>query len=291
MTELIRVRELPVLPPRRADDHKGSFGRAVILAGSRGMVGAACLAAQAALRSGAGLSVLAVPEGIAPIAMAKLTCEMVVALPETAAGTLDARALDPVLAAIREAQAVAIGPGIRQDLATGDLLAALLPRVTVPLVLDADALNLIAGRPAILAGARAPVVLTPHPGEMARLCGRTTAEVQADREAIAVGYAASHDASIVALKGHRTVVTDGARIWVNTTGNSGMATGGTGDVLTGVVAGLIARGLAPFDAAVLGTYVHGLAGDLAAATVGEESLIATDVLAYLPRAFRVTLGR
>lgn len=286
MPELVPTSDLPAIPARRADSHKGTYGRVVTLAGSRGMAGAACLAAHAVLRAGAGLSILGTPASVAPIAAGHLRCEIIEALPETAAGTLGAASVAPAVALIRDAQVVAVGPGLRACDDTRGFLVGLLPRIRVPLVLDADALNVLALEPALLDAIAAPLVLTPHPGEMARLVGGTTAQVQADRPALAAAFARRRPGLIVLLKGHRSIVTDGVRWYVNETGNPGMATAGTGDVLTGVIAGLIARGLDPFAAAVLGAHVHGRAGDLAAAVVGQESLIATDVLAWLPRAFR-----
>ncbi len=249
------------------------------------MVGSACLAARAVLRSGAGLCVLATPASVAPVAMAKLTCEMVAPLPADADGSLAAAALEPLCAALADAQAAAIGPGLGEGAGTADLVHAFLPRAAVPIVIDADALNLLAGRLDTLGAMRVPVVLTPHPGEMARLAGTTSAAVQAAREETAVAFAARWG-KIVVLKGQDSLVTDGVALYRNRTGNPGMATGGSGDVLTGILAGLLARGLAPLDAAVLGVWLHGTAGDIAAAAVGEESLIATDLLDHLPQAFR-----
>ena len=277
---------IPTLPARDRAAHKGAFGRALVIAGSRGMVGAAALAGDAVLRAGAGLCTVAAPESVYPILAARTTCCTTHPLPETAAGGLSLRSRAEILALAADFDVVAIGPGLGRHGETARVVGAVVARLQKPLVVDADGLNALAGDTSAVARAGAPRVLTPHPGEMARLLGGVSvAEVQKARGDVAARFAAEH-AAIVVLKGHATIVTDGKRIFTNTTGNPGMATGGMGDVLTGVITGLIAQGVSPFDASVLGVYVHGLAGDLAAAQFGETSLIATDVLAFLPRAFK-----
>ncbi|MBI2191434.1 MAG: NAD(P)H-hydrate dehydratase [Planctomycetes bacterium] len=275
---------LPAIPPRPRDAHKGDFGRVLILAGSRGMTGAACLATEAALRSGVGLATLAVPDVILPVVSAHLLCSTFLPLPATLEGCLAAAAFEPFLAEAGRVQAVAIGPGLSRHPDTSELVRRLVPRISSPLVLDADALNAFAGRAEGLCGRNTPLLLTPHPGEMSRVTGRATREIQDDRENCAVNFAREHSCLLV-LKGHHTLVTDGQKLFVNSTGNPGMATGGSGDVLTGILAGLLAQGFAAYDAAKIGVFVHGLAGDLAAADLGEISLTAEDILAKLPASF------
>ncbi len=279
------VKTLPKLPRRRRGAHKGDFGRVLVLAGSEGMVGAAAMAGNAALRSGAGLATIGTPASVYPILAAQVTCCTTRPFPETAAATLSDRGRSQIVAFAEGFDVVALGPGLGRHPSTTRLVLRLVGELAKPMVIDADGLNALAEKVKVLKGAPAPRVLTPHPGEMARLGGsRSGAEVQRARREVAARFSKEHDV-IVALKGYRSVVTDGKRAFVNPSGNPGMATGGTGDVLTGAIAALLAQGLKPFDAAQLGTYLHGLAGDLAASDLGEVSLIATDVLEYLPKAF------
>ncbi|HTI49633.1 MAG TPA: NAD(P)H-hydrate dehydratase [Planctomycetaceae bacterium] len=277
---------LPSLPPRPEESNKGTFGKALIVAGSRGMSGAACLAGLGALRGGAGLVQVALPEGILPIVAAVEPSFLTVPLPEDDHGRLSRRALGEILPLAEHATATAIGPGwgVSSDLL--ELAHAIFTSVAGPLVIDADGLNALSkvpgGWPKAPEGA--PRVITPHPGEFARLLRSDTKTVQADRETLAAEFAARHGL-VVLLKGNRTVITDGQRVAVNTTGNSGMATGGTGDVLTGLITALLAQGLAPFDAARLGAHLHGLAGDLAALELSKPGLIASDLPRYLAKAW------
>jgi len=282
---MVKDTELPPLPRREPSAHKGDFGKVLVVAGSRNMPGAASLATEAALRSGAGLAVLAVPASALGLVAARFVCSTFVSLPETSAGTLATTAAQPVLEAAKDATVVAMGPGLSQHPETVEAVRTLVRQLRCPLVLDADALNAFAGRAGDLAGRAEPLVLTPHPGEMARLTGLPTGEVQADREQAAVSFARERRCILV-LKGHGTVVTDGERAYVNTTGNPGMATGGSGDVLTGMIAGLVAQGIAAYEAAKTAVFMHGLAGDLACIETGEISLVATDILAKLPQAFK-----
>jgi NAD(P)H-hydrate epimerase len=253
------------------------------------MSGAAVLCASAALRGGAGLVTLAVPEGILPSVAGANPCYMTAPLPEDSTGRLNGSALTPLAALIQDRDVAAIGPGLGQGKGPAQLVPAVLDQTTRPLVLDADALNILAANLEVLRRHPGRLILTPHPGEFARLTGTTIAEVQARREDYAVRFAAEYGVVLV-LKGHQTVVTDGRQVYLNTTGNPGMATGGTGDVLTGLIAALLGQGLDRFAAAVLGVHLHGLAGDLARDDLGEVSLLATDLLAYLPRAFRSRAG-
>lgn len=278
-----RVSKVPALPPRPRDAHKGSFGHVLVLAGSWRYPGAAVLAARAALRAGCGLVTLGCPENARPAIAAQLLCEMSVPLPDSAPGVLSRDAVSEALDLAERCQSVALGPGLSTEapaLAFGRDFALLAPVATV---IDADGLNAFAERPEDVAQAKAPRVLTPHIGEAARLLGLTTAQVLADREGSVVALARKTQA-VVVLKGAGSLVTDGARIYRNTTGNAGMATAGSGDVLTGTIASLLAQGLPAFEGAVLGVYLHGLAGDLAAAELGQHGMIASDILDRLPHA-------
>ena len=276
---------LPSLPPRPTDAHKGTFGSVLVIAGSRGMMGAAALTVDAAYRAGAGLVYAAVPETQYPILAAKTTCAVIDPLPDTGYGIFAERALYLLRARVAGCRRVAIGPGLSTEAQIQKIVPAFLRALKIPAVVDADALNVLAGHVQELKGLPAPAIITPHPGEMARLLGIPTERVQAERRFIAESFA--RDLGIlVVLKGRGTIVTDGKRTSVNATGNPGMATGGCGDVLTGAIAGLLAQGMDPYDAARLGVHLHGLAGDLAARKIGEVSLMATDVLTFLPEAFR-----
>jgi NAD(P)H-hydrate epimerase len=279
------ITDVPRLPPRPADAHKGTFGKVLVVAGSAGMSGAAVLCGYAALRGGAGLVQIAVPEPVAAVVAAGNPCYMTAALPADGNGRLDRSALPSLVELSGLASAVVAGPGLGNTPDVAAVVAGLLAEVRVPLVLDADALNVLGPNPAALRQRTAPLVMTPHPGEFARLTGSATRAVQANRQELAVHFALQHEVVLV-LKGAGTVVTDGKRVYVNTTGNPGMATGGSGDVLTGLLGALLAQGIEAFTGAVLGVHVHGVAGDLARDTRGEVSLIATDIVEHLPAAFR-----
>ena len=283
MAEIEIVTNLPVLPPRAADSNKGDFGRVLIVAGSRGMTGAAILCGTAALRGGAGLVRVAVPSSEQPIVACGNPCYMTVPLACDEQGRLNLRAADELGQLFRDNDVAAVGPGLGQSEGTAACVREALNSQTA-LVLDADGLNMVRGETAPLRNRTAPLILTPHPGEFARLIRKETVTVQSQREELATAFAAAHGLVLV-LKGHVTLVTDGKRLYRNTTGNPGMATGGSGDVLTGLVAALLGQGLDAFAAAQLGVYLHGLAGDLARQALGEVSLIAADLIDYLPRAF------
>jgi NAD(P)H-hydrate epimerase len=276
---------IPDLPSRALNAHKGSFGRVLVLAGSTGMVGAAALTGDAALRSGAGLVTIGTPKSVYPILAAKTTCCLTRPLLETPAGTLALEALGDIRELAARCDVVALGPGLGRHESTTKLVHRLIAEVEKPMVVDADALNALAEDINVLKNAPAPRILTPHPGEMSRLTGRSVTEIQADRTSAAQHFAKEYGV-ILLLKGHGTVVSDGDHVYVNATGNPGMASGGTGDVLTGMIAALLAQGLPPFDAARLGAHLHGLAGDIAAERLGQTSLIATDLLTTLPEAFQ-----
>lgn len=276
-----------LLPKREAGAHKGDFGHVLVVAGSRGMTGAACLASQGALLCGSGLVTLGLPKSLLPIAARKLTEVMTLPLAETPAGTLSRRAEGSILDFLKKkAGVLALGPGLSQNPKTQALVRSLLPKLKTPCVLDADGINALAGRAALLKKIRTVLILTPHPGEFSRLTGQPTKKIQADRKRAALAFA-KRTGVIVVLKGHGTVVAapDG-RIAINKTGNPGMASGGCGDVLTGMIASFLGQGIEPFEAARLAAHLHGLAGDLAVKKRGEASLIASDLLEYLPAAFR-----
>jgi ADP-dependent NAD(P)H-hydrate dehydratase / NAD(P)H-hydrate epimerase len=277
---LTRERMREMVPSRAADSHKGDFGRVVVIAGSLGRTGAAHLSALGALRSGAGLVTIATPRSCLPIIAAMAPEYMTEGLDETASGTIDYSAIDRVLDL--KADVIAVGPGLGQAPATSAFVHALVERAGVPLVLDADALNAFVGEPERLMGRDGvDVIITPHPGEMARLLNTTIESVQSDRLKHAREFAAGHKVHVV-LKGHRTLIAgpDG-RTFVNLTGNAGMATGGTGDLLTGMLAAWFAQLLDAEAACKLAVYLHGTAGDLAEADEGEVALIATDMAARL----------
>lgn len=280
------------LPGREPASHKGDYGHLLVVAGSVGKGGAAVMAARAAVRAGAGLVTAAVPAAVLPIVQGGCVEAMGVPLPAGDDGAIAAGAAAAILAAARGKDAVALGPGLGQGEAAAAAIREAVLALDLPLVLDADGLNAFAGRAADLRARRAFTVLTPHPGELGRLLGASAADVQADRLA-AARRAAAETGAVVVLKGHQTLVAeppspDGSpgAVWIAPTGNPGMATGGVGDVLTGVLGALVAWLGPAVEPVLLGTYVHGLAGDLAAATLGETSLAATDLIAHLPAAFR-----
>lgn len=270
---------LPAWPPRAADAHKGNFGRLSIVAGSRGLTGAACLAANAAIRCGAGLVTVIAPESQQVILASKLTCAMTLPAPETRAGTLSVFALDTVLR--HPATHLLIGPGLGRHKETATMVRHLYAEPK-PLVLDADGLWSIAGH--TLPKRSAPTIFTPHAGELARLLGSTAETVQTDREAALQAALERYPGSCIILKGHATLVGLGTHRYTNTSGNPGMASGGTGDVLAGMLVALLAQGFTAFEAACLGVYLHGVAGDLARDELGEVSLCAEDLLLELPQA-------
>lgn len=280
------VREIPRLPARPREGHKGTFGRVLVVAGSVGMTGAAALSGRSALRAGAGLVRVATAASALPTVAAIEPSYTTLPLPEDNQGRVSARALNAILEAARENDVVAIGPGMGQSTGLRSIVEALTKEQDLRLLIDGDGLNNLSKLGGWPKRRKADIVLTPHPGEMKRLwMGLFREEIPADRQAIAVRVAESSQA-VVVLKGAGTVVTDSRRLYTNTTGNPGMGTAGAGDVLTGVIAALMGQGLSNLDAAVLGVYVHGLAGDIAAGRLGQISLMATDIIAALPEAFK-----
>ena len=276
------------LPRRRPSSHKGTFGHAGIIAGSVGKTGAAAMAARAALRVGAGLVTVAVPTSVNDILESKLLEAMTVPMPETKARTFARTALDRLVAFMSARTAIAIGPGLSTHPETVELVQALTKQLDRPAVLDADALNALTGRTALLASCKTPPIITPHPGEMARLEADATPQtVNSDRIGTASRFARERGLFVV-LKGARTVVArpDGT-VAICPTGNPGMATAGTGDVLTGMMVGLLAQGVPAWEAACAATYLHGTAGNLAAVRKGQAGMIAGDVIEEIPYALRL----
>jgi ADP-dependent NAD(P)H-hydrate dehydratase / NAD(P)H-hydrate epimerase len=272
-----------LMEPRAADSHKGDFGRVLIIAGSRGKTGAAHLSGMGALRAGAGLVTIATPASCLPIVASLAPEFMTEPLAESADGQVRPEAIEQLAEFTQDV--IACGPGLGRGSSVGEFVRALLDRVDMPLVLDADALTVLAADPGRLTGREErDIIITPHPGEMARLVGSTTEEVQANRIEVASGFASTHHVYVV-LKGHRTVIaTPEGRIFINPTGNAGMATGGTGDVLTGMIAAFLAQLLDAEAACRVAVFLHGMAGDLAEASEGEVAMTASDLLAHVGEA-------
>ncbi len=291
-TAISREYVASLVPARAADAHKGVFGHLLIVAGSPGFTGAAFLACEGALRSGVGLVTLGVPAGLNSIMETKTTEAMTLPLPETDRHTLSCDAVEPALEFAGKCSAIALGPGISRDGETQRFVHRFLEKAELPAVVDADGLNALAGNLDVLGARAAPMVLTPHPGEMSRLVGKSTADIQRDREGCALAFAKERNVVLV-LKGAGTVIASPeGDVAVNTTGGAGLASGGTGDVLTGLIGGLLAQGISAWDSAVIGVYLHGLAGDLAAEERTEWGMVAGDVARALPAAWkRVTRDR
>jgi len=274
------------LPARPAAAHKGTFGKVAVLAGSTGMTGAAALSSRSVLMAGAGLVILGIPEGLNMILEQKLTEVITRPLPQTDTGSLSVTAAPVINELLEWADAAAVGPGLSDHPDTVQLLHDLIPRVSIPLVLDADGINAFEGQARLLEKRKSPWIITPHAGELARLTGYSIDQILADRISIARDCAARFHAVLV-LKGSPTVIADpGGDIFLNPTGNSGMATAGSGDVLTGMIAGLLGQSVPYLDAALCGVYLHGLAGDLAAGETGQRSMLASDAMDRIGDAFR-----
>ena len=276
MKELNHEQVLSILPDRAADAHKGDFGKLLLLCGSKGYTGAAYLAAMGALRSGAGLVFLGVPESIYAIEAVKLNEAIVFSLPDEG-GKLCKEAIPEILQRLMQMDAVLIGPGLGQSEGTFEVVRAVLEQASCPVVLDADGINLIAAHKDLVRGRTAPTILTPHGGEFARLGGNAR-ERRAAVEAMAKDLGC-----IMLLKGRNTVITDGETTYINPTGNPGMAVGGSGDVLSGIITALLGQGVSPLEAAACGAWLHGAAGDLCAAEIGQYGMLPTDMLHVLPR--------
>ena len=274
-----------LVKPRSKTAHKGSCGHCLIIAGSSGKSGAAAMAANSAMRSGAGLVTLAVPAGIHPVVEVKTTEVMTVPLPETIHGTLSLDSLGEIEDLLAGRNVAAVGPGLGGDAETAAVVRGIVSAATIPLVLDADALNALAGDLHSLRNSSSPaLILTPHPGEMARLAGATVTAIESDRLAAAKGFATANNCYLLLKGAHTVIAAPDGRLAINSSGNPGMASGGMGDVLTGVITALLGQGYEPFAACCLGAFSHGLAGDMAAAEKGEVGLIATDLQEMLPYA-------
>lgn len=273
-------------PKRAVGAHKGDFGHVLVIAGSGGGTGAAYLTAQAAALSGSGLVTLAAGRSIFPVMAVKLTEVMVRPFFETRDWSLSLLAEKDIINFSDKTDALAIGPGISQNKETQNLVRNLVAKIEKPIVLDADGINAFVGHVDALKSARSRLIFTPHAGEMARLIGQDVKYIEQNRKDVALKFAAEYN-TVLVLKGHNTVVAAPAGdIYVNETGNVGMATGGSGDVLTGMIASFIGQGIELFTAAALGVYFHGLAGDIALKNKGVLSLLATDILNKLPEALK-----
>ena len=268
---------LSLLPDRNPWGHKGNFGKLLLLCGSRGYTGAAFFAAMGALRSGAGLVFLGVPESIYGIEAVKLNEPVIFPLPD-AGGRLSADAVSEILTRLPQMDAVLVGPGLGQSGGTLAVVRAVLEKAECPVVVDADGINVLSAHRDLLRGRKSPTILTPHDGEFARLGG----VIGEDRMSAAAALAEELGCTVL-LKGHETCITDGTDGYLNPTGNPGMAVGGSGDVLAGVITALLGAGLSPLEAAACGAWLHGAAGDRCAAELGQYGMLPTDMLSALPR--------
>ena len=268
---------LSLLPDRNPWGHKGNFGKLLLLCGSRGYTGAAFFAAMGALRAGAGLVFLGVPESIYGIEAVKLNEPVIFPLPD-AGGRLSADAVPEILTRLPQMDAVLVGPGLGQSEGTLAVVRAVLEKAECPVVVDADGINVLSAHRDLLRGRKSPTILTPHDGEFARLGG----VIGEDRMAVAAALAEELGCTVL-LKGHETCITDGTDGYLNPTGNPGMAVGGSGDVLAGVITALLGAGLPPLEAAACGAWLHGAAGDRCAAELGQYGMLPTDMLSALPR--------
>ena len=281
--------KIPELPKRPADSHKGSYGKLLIIAGSRGMIGAGCLAAKAALRSGCGLVYLAMPETAQKIAASQVLGALTIPLPETEESTISLKAYDKILENFTDKDCIAIGPGLGTHAETIELVNKLLmTELKAPVVIDADGLNALSQNTETLRKASEinKIVITPHPGEFARLTNQTVSEIQADRELAANNFARDFADLTLILKGHKTIVRQNEKNYVNSTGNAGLAKGGSGDVLTGLLAGFITQGMSNFEASVLAVCLHGVAAEIASEELTQYCMTAEDLISFLSEAFK-----
>lgn len=275
-----------MLKKRPRNSYKSNFGHVFILAGSRGLTGAAALCSNAVLRSGAGVVTLGIPVSLNSVMSKKLTEVMTFSLAETKEITLSLKAEKEILKKANASGVVVLGPGLSQHLETQKLINRLILKIDKPMVIDADALNAISKNVDILKKIKPKYVITPHPGEMSRLINKSAEHIKNNRFLVAKKFSHDYNA-VVVLKGAGTIVAEpGGKSYINTTGNPGMATAGSGDVLTGIIAGFLSQGLKMFDASIVGVYVHGLAGDFAAKDKGEIGLIAGDILENIPYAIK-----
>jgi NAD(P)H-hydrate epimerase len=275
---------------RNKDVHKNTFGHLLVVAGSPRMLGASALTGLSAMRSGAGLVTLAVPQSL-NLTLQKKISNTIMTLPlkETKEGTFSAAAALEIVASAKLYTAIAIGPGLSQHASVKRFIKQIISKSPIPLIIDADALNLIADDPGVLLKTRTSKIITPHPGEMARLMHTSRQSIEKKREDSARTFAKKYNCTVL-LKGHKTVIASPqGKIKLNPTGNAGMATAGSGDVLTGMIAAFVAQGIMPFEAGFCGAYLHGMAGDLAADKLTKTSMIATDIIDFIPSAFKKAL--
>lgn len=285
-----QIKKIPKLKPRAVESHKGDFGKIAVIAGSVGMAGAAALAGRATLRAGAGLVRVAVPKSILPTVASIEQSFTAIPLAEDSSGRISAKAINDILNIVSENDCIAFGPGVGISGSIKSIIETLITQPDLRMVMDADGLNNLSGIKNWPEKLKAKLILTPHPGEMKRLWkGLFREPLPTDRKQQALRFAQRTNTTIV-LKGSGTVVTDGNKFYINKTGNAGMATAGSGDCLTGIIAALIGQKLDDFDAAVLGAYIHGSAGDIAAEKFGQVSLIATDIIDSLGSAFKRLCG-
>lgn len=279
-----------LVAPRPEHSHKGTFGYLLVIAGSAGLTGAACLTCEAALRSGVGMVTLGVPHSLNLAMEARLTETMTRPLPETPSQSLSPLAFDEIAEMSGRMHAMALGPGLSRDVETQRLVLRLVAEVDIPMVIDADGLSALSGHTDLLALRTEPTIVSPHPGEMSHLTEISVPDIEKQRESVASDCAAKWGVEVI-LKGAPSLIatSDGA-ILVNTTGNSGMSTAGSGDVLTGILAALLCQGLKARDAAVLGTCLHGLAGDVAAERFTRQAMVAGDMIRCLPDAWKKLCG-
>jgi len=287
-THLIDHNELDssIFSSRPVQTHKGDYGHLLVLSGSPGKTGAAAMVCQGALRIGTGLVTLGIPATLNPILEVKLTEALTEPLPDSPAGYLSSKSLVRIKELLEVTTALALGPGISTQPHTQELILDLIPQIKVPMVIDADGITALALRREVLKECKSSIILTPHPGEMARLMGTTIKAIQDDRIGVAKTFADSYGCFVI-LKGNRTIIASPkGEIYINPSGNPGMASGGTGDVLTGIIGGLLAQGISPLEAAKWGVYLHGFAGDIAAQKMGEIPLIASDIIDHIHSALK-----
>jgi hydroxyethylthiazole kinase-like uncharacterized protein yjeF len=283
---ITEARVRPLIKPRSANTHKGTFGHLMVLAGAYGKTGAAAMVGQAAMRAGTGLVTLVTTAQAQATLESKCLEVMVDNIVEKADAPLSERVDKRIDRFLEGKQAIALGPGLSTASGISTLVIRMLQTLEVPAVVDADGVNILAKDPSGAGRISAPMVLTPHPGEMARFMGKTVANIQTDRVGTAREAAKWHHVVIVLKGAHTVIASPDGKAFINTTGNPGMASGGMGDVLTGIIGGLLAQGIDPLDAALLGVYLHGLAGDRAAAEKSQTGLLASDVIEELPRIFK-----
>ena len=275
-----------LLPKRKPDSHKGTYGHLVVIAGSRGKGGAAALSSLSALRAGAGLVTLALPECLNVSFEAAIPEVMTLPLPDTDEGTINESAFDMLIEFLEGKSAVLIGPGITTNQSTSSLIKNLIKKISCPMLIDADGLNIATDEIKLLKKKKTPVIVTPHPGEMARLLNTTSKKVQGDRIGAGRRLATKYGIYVI-LKGARTIIaTPDGDVYINPTGNPGMATAGTGDVLSGIIAGFLCQGFSAKDSSILGVYLHGMAGDISASNLSQTALIASDLIRALPEVIK-----